>query len=272
MRQAVSANMMRTLLQIGFLLASISSFAQFDKLTIEFHPSFIENSTLAIEKQSDEFVMTIETESIEESVMVSKSNLTQLDSLLSVYNFEHKGAIDTIGYEKVIENGDTVVYYQLSMGCDGIDVYGKLVKANSEKTFKFWSPDKEDKNHELIQILFGIMYKQFDNQNTTNYMELLEQYFDFGLGLRKLNDNPLTYKLYGTISSNELEELYAFFESLPIDERVYIDMSNFNGMGTMFDEDFLELSESHKLITWINCSVSAKQTLKRAEIKRNRYK
>jgi hypothetical protein len=82
----------------------------------------------------------------------------------------------------------------------------------------------------------------------------------------------LTYKLYGSISSNELEELYVFFDSLPIDKEVNIDMSNFNGLGTMFDEDFLELSETHDLIRWVNCSEGAKRILKRAGINDDKYK
>ncbi|WP_439185896.1 hypothetical protein [Carboxylicivirga taeanensis] len=264
--------MMKTLLHIGFLLISFSSFAQFDKLTIDFKPSFIESSRLTIQQKSDDYLLTLETADFSDKSIVSDSALLNLSNYLRDYDFAHKGSIDTIGQETVIENGDTTVYYHLSMGTDGINVYGEVLENDQKKTFKFWSPDKEDTNHELIEILFSLMYTKFNKQKTVTYLEQLEQYFDFGLGLRKLHDNPLTFKLYGSISSNELDELYAFFDSLPVDKKVFIDMSNFNGMGTMFDEDFLELSESHKLIKWINCSENAKLTLKRAEIKKNRYK
>jgi hypothetical protein len=263
---------MRAPLYIGFLFLSISSFAQIDKLTIDFKPSFIKDSRLILLKQTNDYLITLETDKFTDKSIISDSDLIHLGSYLKDYNFVHKGSVDTIGQENVIENGDTVVYYQLSIGTDGINVYGELLKNDHKKTFKFWSPDKEDTNHELIEILFKLMYTQFHSQKTINYLEQLEQYFDFGLGLRKLHDKPLTYKLYGSISANEMDELYAFFDSLPIDKKVFIDMSNFNGMGTMFDEDFLELSESHRLITWINCSENAKMTLKRSEIKRNRYK
>ncbi len=268
----VGANIMKALLYIGFLFLSISSSAQIDKLTIDFNPSFIKDSRFILLKQSNDYLMTLKTDEFTDKIIVSDSDLIHLSSYLKDYNFVNKGSIDTIGQEKVIENGDTVVYYHLNMGTDGINVYGELLKNDHKKTFKFWSPDKKDSNHELIEILFKLMFTQFVSQKTINYLEQLEQYFDFGLGLRKLQDKPLTYKLYGSISANEIDELYAFFDSLPVDEKVFIDMSNFNGMGTMFDEDFLELTESHRLITWINCSKNAKMTLKRAEIKRNRYK
>lgn len=263
---------MKTLLHIGLFLISVNSFGQFDKLTVDFYPSFITNSTLTIKKKSNGFTIQLHADKIKEKSFTIDSNLVELDSFLVDYRFKHKGAIDTIGEEKKIEDGDTVVSYLLSFGTDGINVYGKLKNVNDEKTFKFWSPDSGDKNHELIEILFKLMYEQFKSQESINYLEQLEQYFDFGLGLRKLNDNPLTYKLYGSISSNELEELYVFFDSLPIDKVVNIDMSNFNGMGTMFDEDFLELSETHDLIRWVNCSEGAKRTLKRAGINDDKYK
>lgn len=63
-----------------------------------------------------------------DSCFVSDSALTGLKSYFKKYEFAHKRSIDTIGQEKVIENGDTVIYYQLSMGCDEINVYGKLVE------------------------------------------------------------------------------------------------------------------------------------------------
>ncbi len=263
---------MKTLLYIGFLLISMSSFAQFYKLSVDFHPSFLKKSKLIINSNINGYSIFINGDDFEESSNVPDSLCVVLENFFEQYDFSHKGSIDTIGQEKIVENGDTIIYYQLSMGTDGIDVYGELINKNRFRTFKFWSPDKLSKNHELVQLLFEIMYNSYSNTKTIDYLEQLEQYFDFGLGLRKLNDDPLTYKLYGSISANEVDELYAFFDSLPVDKKVYIDMSNFNGMGTMFDEDFLELSETHRLVTWINCSENAKMTLKRAEIKGNRYK
>lgn len=241
---------MRTLLSIGLLLVSISSFAQFDTLTIDFKPSFIENSTLIFEKNSDSYLLTIKTEHLNDSCFISDSALTELKSYFKKYEFAHKGSIDTIGQEKVIENGDTVIYYQLSMGCDGINVYGRLVENDNTRTFKFWSPDKDDKNHELIEILFRNMYEHFDKAETTAYIERLEQYFDFGLGLKKMSDNPLVYKLYGSLTSSEEDEINKFFNSLPQKEKVTIDVTNLSGMGTMFYEIIGELVTEKTNLYW----------------------
>jgi hypothetical protein len=241
---------MKTLLYIGLLLISISSFAQIDTLTIDFKPSFIENSTLIFENKSDNYLMTIKTDNLIDSSYVSDTALTDLKSYFKEYNFAHKGSIDTIGQEKVIENGDTVEYYQLSMGFDGINVYGKLVENDYTKYFKFWSPDKDDKNHKLIEILFRNMYEHFDKAETIVYLERLEQYFDFGLGLKKISENPLVYKLYGSLTSSEETEIIKFFNELPQKEKVTIDVTNLSGMGTMFYDIIGELVNGKTNLYW----------------------
>lgn len=268
----VSLNIMRTLLLcLGLFLLSFISFAQINKLTIDFKPSFIHNSRLTLQTSPDGNLMTLEADVLTEESIVSDSALNHLNNYLEKYNFVHTGAIDTIDQKKIIENGDTVVQYQIRIGKDGITVYGELLKNDQKKTFEFWTPNKGDKNHELIDILFRLMYAHFECPITINYLEQLEQYFDFGLGLRKLHNEPLTFKLYGSISANDKDGLHKFFDSLPDDFEVFIDMSNFNGMARMLDNDFRELTESHQLITFINCSENAKIILKRAAIKWNRY-
>jgi len=241
---------MKTLLYIGLLLISISSFAQIDTLIIDFKPSFIENSTLIFANKSDNYIMTIKSENLIDSSFVSNASLTDLKSYFKEYDFAHKGSIDTIGQVKEIENGDTIVYYQLSMGCDGINVYGKLVEKDYTRTFKFWSPNKDDKNHKLIEILFRNMYEHFDKAETIEYLERLEQYFDFGLGLKKISGNPLVYKLYGSLTSSEETEIVKFFSELPQQEKVTIDVTNLSGMGTMFYDIIGELVNGKTNLYW----------------------
>ena len=263
---------MKILFYIGLLLVSMELHAQFDRLTINFHPSFIENLNLIIKKEDKGYSLNIQIDNFKEMNILSDSSFITLKNFLNEYRFEHKSSVDTIGQEKVIEDGDTVIHHQVSIGFDGIDVSGELIENEKIKPFEFWSPRKDNVNHEFIEILFNIMYNHFESKKSVNYLEQLEQYFDFGLGLRKLNNNPLTYKLYGSISSREADELYIFFENLPNDKVILIDMSNFNGMGTMFDDDFLDLSKTHELIQWINCSEDAKKTFKRIRIDKKRYK
>ena len=232
----------------------------------------MDSSKLIISESESGFTISIISSEVKEESELNISAVDSLDSFIKDYQFQHKSSIDTIDVVETVRNGDTVLHHVISMGTDGITVNGELKNNNKIKTFEFWSPDKETENHDLIELLFSLMFTHFSKLETRTYLEQLEQYFDFGLGLKKLDDNPLTYKLYGSISANETGELYDFFDSLPSDEIILIEMSNFSGMGTMFDEDFLDLSESHSKLTWVNCSKAAKDALKRSGIKRKKIK
>jgi hypothetical protein len=96
------------------------------------------------------------------------------------------------------------------------------------------------------------MNTAFKDEKTINYIEQLEQYFPHQLGLKKLSDKPLKYKLYGDISSDDSSELESFFESLPHNRDTFIDVSNFGGMGTMFYDDIKDYCDKNKRIYWVN--------------------
>lgn len=245
-----------------FLLTTIGCFGQINSLTVDFSPSFIEESQLMINKENSKYSMSIHNSKINEKCLLADSLTSDLQ-LFFVDYFKQKFTLDSI--EKVNElerekNGIHVV------GLDGITVKGVLVDKNGERSFDFWSPQKQTINHKLMSILFKQMYSTFNKPETINYLENLEGYFAFGLGLKKLSESPLTYKMYGSISSNKEKELSDFFSELPTDKEIYFDMSNFRGMGTMFYESFKTLCQRNKNIYWINCSGAAKKQLSEAGI------
>jgi hypothetical protein len=116
------------------------------------------------------------------------------------------------------------------------------------------------------------MYCNFKEKETLYYIEKLECYFDLGLGLKKLNNSPLTYKLYGVINKNNENDLITFFEILPSDKKIYIDMSCVYDINSLLYDDFLKLSKTHQKLKWINCNKKSKAILKRAKINRCQIK
>ncbi|MTK53554.1 hypothetical protein [Paludibacter sp.] len=261
---------MRLVTIIVLSLISIQLFTQFDKFCIEFHPSFLAGSKLQIEKEDDGYTMHFQSNEINQKCAVPDSFAVVLEDFLSSYQCAKKTMIDTILHKSVLQNGDTIIEREICFGNDGITVNGVIQLAEKIKSFQFWSPRKNDKNHELVALLFSLMSNSFTDTATVIYQERLEQYFDFGLGLKKIKDKPLQYKLYGSITEDKGEQLRSFFEKLPKNKLVYIDMSNFEGMGTMFEDDFLDVTETHKHLFWIKCSPIAKKMLERAEIASNR--
>jgi hypothetical protein len=207
-------------------------------LKVSFLPSFVSSSDLIIYEGKKENLIVFSIDNYESIITISNSisdsNLKKIKSFLKTYEFKIKSNIDTTGFDTRIVDGDTIIDYHISMGNDGITVHGFETSNNNSRNFGFWSPKKETKNHEMIELLFNIMNKYFTEKRMVEYFEQLEGYFNFGLGLKKLKDDPLTYKIYGYISVWEEDEVEKFLNSLPTDQKVIIDLSNFNGMGAIY--------------------------------------
>ena len=143
----------------------MNTFAQIDRLIIDFKPSFIVDSKLIIERKDEDYLIIFEStvfyEAETDNVFREKKLIdgSKLNSLESYFE------------------GDNVYFSPSEYGLDGIIINGELQKDDKKITFEFWSPDKDSKNHNLIVILFDIMFSNFNNPKIINYLEQLEQYF-----------------------------------------------------------------------------------------------
>jgi hypothetical protein len=230
-------------------------------LTLSFAPSFMTSSELSIQVKGDSCIFNIffnksykSQQELFETKAVPASKSKALTSFIKDYMFQPKQKLDTVGSRKPLIQGDSVTAYAINIGLDGINVYGTFNQNNVVNKFAFWSPDKGTKNAELIAIVFNLIGNAFTDQKTINYIEQLQQYFPHQLGLKKLSNNPLTYKLFGSISANEKDDLYNFLKHLPLHKKVIIDMSNYSGMGTMFYDDFNQYCANNENIFWLNPS------------------
>jgi len=234
--------------------------AQINQLTLDFSPSFIEKSQVLIEKQKDGYKLTISSDKISDTCQLTESSMVDLNYFLGDYltkKFTYD-SLETVRIQKGIRE----------LALDGTTVDGML----DGKSFTFWSPNKGTINHTFMWLLFRLMNASFRKMETVIYLENLEGYFRPGLGLKKLKDNPLTYRWYGSVSSDEEKELYDFFGQLPTDKEISFDMSNFEAMGAKFYESFKALCTRNPTIKWINCSDGVKKQLTEAGIKPSSFK
>jgi hypothetical protein len=274
-------------------------------LDMEFNPSFIEKSKLTVEKDSNSCFISLNTKSFSERKEISCFEIDSLKDFFKTYDYSVKtnGSSKYIRHymdTKILQDTNWVVvkqdtvrkdlrnrlgyifdpdsnkyYYEDVMMCtwtDGITVKGQLSNGDTVKKIYFFAPSKGEQNHFLAKLLFELMNQYFKNELTITYIERLEGYFGFGLGLKKLSDRPLTFKIYGVISLAEENDLIVFFDSLPKDRKIFIDMSNFSGMGTHFYENFIELNKTHNNIYWTNCSESVKKELMTLGFKESKFK
>lgn len=141
-------------------------------------------------------------------------------------------------------------------GTDGITVYNNITLDTSRNEFKFWSPrrNRNPQEHKLVEAILGLSRRKFATLKQQEYFESLEQYFDFGLPCKIISNRPFEVRIYGCLSANEEQELNTFVHGLPIDKPILIDMTNFNGMGTMFYPLFKGLLKRNPDIVWVTSS------------------
>jgi hypothetical protein len=140
-------------------------------------------------------------------------------------------------------------------GNDGItvQVISELLSGND--TLRFWSPRRnaQSEYYLLLDPIFNIMRAYLEDQSEINYIEHLEQYFDFDFPIKRVSNNPLKYRIYGALSVDDetTKKLDDFIDSVPVDEPVIIDMSNFQSMGTLFYPNFKRLLKRNHNIKWL---------------------
>lgn len=137
-----------------------------------------------------------------------------------------------------------------SMALDGIGVHNTYLQDNRKNQFYFSSPIKGSKEHQIVEAVIGLSQFDLTDTKSQEYLESLEQYFDFGLPCKKISDKPYEVRIYGSLSSNEEQELNNFIQAIPSDRPVIIDMTNFQSMGTMFYPLFRRLIKRNKQLIW----------------------
>ncbi|RPD45869.1 hypothetical protein DNI29_17115 [Hymenobacter sediminis] len=146
-------------------------------------------------------------------------------------------------------------------GTDGITVVNQIAQDKAHHTVNFWSPRKANypREHRVVEAVLGVARHSFTTVQQQEYFERLEQYFDFGLPCRVTSTDPYEVRIYGNLSSNEEAVLTRFVQALPSDVPILVDMTNFEGMGTMFYPLFRSLLTRNHRVMWLPSVEAAKQ-------------
>jgi hypothetical protein len=257
---------------------------------VEFYPSFIAPCRIILKKNGESKTLSIDYLYSSKQFKIKNQNdliIENSDSLL-LDKWNHPFYGDTIfvkHIENVIvsENGfknfnDCLSLIDLTKQkslikegiLDGITIYLRFKTDSIDNHFSLRCPDPVDTSEfKIIKTWFDLIESSFKTELANNYIEHLKGYFNFGLLVKRISDNPVEYRFYSHLSSNEADEFYKLMESLPNDKPVIFDFSNFEGMGTMFYDDFEELIENNSHVYWIVNDYSIKQ-VKEIGVKSNR--
>lgn len=289
MKKFLSRLTLLILLLSGFMPQNTFSQKNFI-FTIEFYPSFIQPCRLVMRKNGDSLILTIDNLFDKKNFKTTKGEdliMESFDSLLidkwfrSYYGDTmfiqqlEKAIVSANNYKIFLDSLSTVdLRKQTSLIkdniLDGITIYLRYQTDSIDNKFSLRCPDPSDKSEfKIIRALINLAESSFKTEVANNYLEHLKGYFDFGLLVKYISDNPLEYRFYCYLSSNEADEFYKLMDSLPKDKPIIIDLSNFQGMGTMFYDDFEELIQMNHYVYWLVNDYSIKQ-VKEIGVKSNR--
>jgi len=153
---------------------------------------------------------------------------------------------------------------------DGFSVEGSYITGSSPPfRFKSQSPSKkvphEPRDYDITLAVFKVL-DSLDGLNPprslTEYIEQISIYNnERPFPARIFGGNPFRVRFYGMLSSGDDKDLKKLIDGLPTDKPLVIDMSNFQGMGTILYPRFLELIRRNPDITWISSREAKRQLL-----------
>jgi hypothetical protein len=172
------------LLSLCVCLGSVCAQTESDyELTVVFEPSFSNKSEFTIRRAEKGCTIQLKVWNkgkrsfmINETAKLNKSEVDNLQNLLRSYEFKIKTNQDTIGTEKIFENGDSVTAYVISEGLDGVNVKGTYTTNSVSKHFAFWSPEKNSDNYKIVKNILSLG-RPFRRKRTCEYLKTLEGYF-----------------------------------------------------------------------------------------------
>jgi hypothetical protein len=142
-------------------------------------------------------------------------------------------------------------YETVDIGMDGITIDATIIQNEETNKFATWSPSRKEKpiDYKFLDAVFDLINKKLPKEE--NYIEDVQDYLSYGLGIKIKNDNPAIIKMYGGYTIFDATKLQLFFDSLPRDKPIIMDMSNFGGMGSILHDYFAVCDGTHEKMIWV---------------------
>jgi hypothetical protein len=136
---------------------------------------------------------------------------------------------------------------------DGITVRASIFEDSLTNWFDYCSPEKQHdyKEYQVTVAIIGLLWKKFNKFKQQEYLETLEGYFEFGNHFRITKKQPFEIRIYGHLYFNELLDFAKLDASIPLNQPILIDMTNFERMDTMYYPLFQNLIKKNNKIIWI---------------------
>jgi hypothetical protein len=139
-----------------------------------------------------------------------------LNKFLTALNASHLDS-NTQHYKPMLD-GITFRISKITLQNDTISLGSNLTQRD----------EQSQSEYKILDAFFELAYKSINDYSAVCEIENIQNYFSYNLSIRKVNDNPIEYRIGGSISGcrNNNKEFLKFLENLPNDKPVIFDLRN----------------------------------------------
>lgn len=153
-------------------------------------------------------------------------------------------------WRSVDELNPKMIRDQSSIGLDGISIVASWNSGEAAVSFEAWSPSPESRPGRFLGLIYDLGWQVVKEHVSIERLEQLHGYLRAGLPVRMVKGAVKCLRIFGSLSSTEETALRSLFSSLLNDDPIIVDMTNFDGMGTLLHPAFVEFSSSRPQLVW----------------------
>ena len=124
----------------------------------------------------------------------------------------------TIQHQRPILDGIGFRVSKINVKNDTISLTSNITSRENESQLEY----------KILDAFFELSYKSINDYNGISGIENIQDYFSYGLPIRKVNENPIEYRIWGSISGcrEDNQEFLKILENLPNDKPIIFDIRN----------------------------------------------
>ena len=124
----------------------------------------------------------------------------------------------TIQHQRAILDGIGFRVSKINVKNDTISLTSNITSREIESKLEY----------KILDAFFELSYNSIDDYNGISGIENIQDYFSYGLPIRKVNKNPIEYRIWGSITGcrEDNKEFLEILENLPNDKPIIFDLRN----------------------------------------------
>lgn len=138
------------------------------------------------------------------------------------------------------------------LGCDGMTIEATYAHGDTSTSFEAWCPSPQSPAGMFIGLIYDLAWGVLKEITSIERLEHLHGYLRLDLPARLVAGEITTLRVFGGVSAGgDTEmELTDLLDSIPDSTPLVIDMTNFEGMGTLLFPIFVKFAARQPIMAW----------------------